>query len=190
MFLANKTTVALTKEQYQEIIETMRTGGAGFRPNDKIAAALLLEANLGIRIGDILRLTPQSFIQDGDRYRLNITEEKTKKKRTFTVPDEVYQFIADYCEKYHIQTGERIFPYTERNIQKYLNKVVDYLGYKNISTHSFRKFFGLDIYKSNNFNIVLVQNLFQHSSPIVTQRYLSISTEEMENALKRHVAIL
>lgn len=38
--MANKTTVALTREQYEEIIQTMRSGGAGFRANNRIATAL------------------------------------------------------------------------------------------------------------------------------------------------------
>ena len=37
--MANKTTVALTLEQFREIIDTMRSGGAGFRPNNRIAAS-------------------------------------------------------------------------------------------------------------------------------------------------------
>ena len=188
--MANKMTVALTLEQYREIIKTMRSGGAGFRPNDKIAAALILEANLGIRISDILALTPKSIIKDGNRYRLNITEIKTKKKRPFTVPEEIYDFIKKYCEKYHIASSERMFPFTERNVQNYLAKVVDYLGYENIGTHSFRKFFATDILEKSNYNIVLVQQLLQHSSPAITQRYIGISSAQMENALKEHVALL
>jgi len=188
--MANITTVALTLEQYKEIIETMRTGGAGFRANDRIAAALILEANLGIRISDILALTPKNIIKDGYRYRLNITEIKTKKRRPFTVPEEVYLFIKNYCETYEILPNERLFPFTERNVQKYLQKVTDYLGYENIGTHSFRKFFATDIFEKNDYNIILVQQLLQHSSPSITQRYLGISSEQMENALKGHVAIL
>ena len=188
--MANKTTVALTLEQYQEIIKTMRNGGAGFRPNDRIASALMLEANLGIRISDILALTPKSVIRDGNRYRLNIAEIKTKKKRPFTVPEEVYAFIKNYCERYDILPGERLFPFTERNVQNYLAKVADYLGYENIGTHSFRKFFATDILEKNNYNIVLVQQLLQHSSPAITQRYIGISSAEMENALKGHIALM
>ena len=93
--LANKTTVTLKESEYQNIIEAMLSGGAGFRPNRRIAFALILEANLGIRIGDILKLTPRSFIKDGDRYRLNILEEKTQKKRLFTVPAEIYALVQD-----------------------------------------------------------------------------------------------
>lgn len=40
----NKTTVALSKRQYKEIIKTMREGGTGFRPNVRIATALVIEA--------------------------------------------------------------------------------------------------------------------------------------------------
>lgn len=54
--MANKKCAALTKEQLKEIITTMRSGGAGFRKNEQIATALLLEANLGMRIEDILSL--------------------------------------------------------------------------------------------------------------------------------------
>ena len=53
----NKKTVALTTEQYKEIITTMQSGFSGFRPNPRIAMALQLEANLGLRISDIVKLT-------------------------------------------------------------------------------------------------------------------------------------
>ena len=44
----NKRTKALTTEQYKEIIQTMKTGGCGFRGNERIATALVLEGNLGL----------------------------------------------------------------------------------------------------------------------------------------------
>ena len=50
--MANKKTIALTTEQYNEIIDTMKTGFTGFRSNNRIATALVLEANLGLRISD------------------------------------------------------------------------------------------------------------------------------------------
>ena len=39
----NKRTIALTTEQYKEIIQTMREGFCGYRPNERIATALVLE---------------------------------------------------------------------------------------------------------------------------------------------------
>ena len=61
----NIRTTALTTEQYREIITTMKEGGAGFRPNERIATALVLEGNLGLRISDIVRLRLADIVSDG-----------------------------------------------------------------------------------------------------------------------------
>ena len=54
----NKKTRAVTEEQYRQIISVIRSGficadGHAVKPNERIAAALSLEANLGLRISDI-----------------------------------------------------------------------------------------------------------------------------------------
>ena len=187
--MPNKRTKALTEEQYNEIIDTMKTGFTGCRPNNRIATALVLEANLGIRISDILNLKLNDIVRDGDRYRLDITEIKTGKKRVFTVPLDIYSYIQTYCIDNGIKTDERIFPITERAVQKQLKIVCDWLDYTDISTHSFRKFFATEIYKDNDYNIILVQKLLQHSTPAVTQKYIGLSSKEIETALSKHICL-
>lgn len=188
--MANKTTVALTLEQFCEIIDTMRSGGAGFRPNNRIAACLVLEANLGLRIEDILQLRLSDFLKDGSNYRINIIEQKTQKKRTFIVPLAVYQFIFMYCSENNIGKTDVIFSITTRAVQKHLKKITDYLGYENIGTHSFRKFFATDLYESNGRDIELVRELLQHSSTVTTQRYIKRSSQQVEDAIQKHVFIV
>lgn len=183
----NKKTVALSREQYNEIIDTLRRGFSGCRPNNRIATALVLEANLGLRISDIIHLKLNDIVKDGDRYRLDIIEQKTGKKRTFTVPIEIYSYIQQYCIDNDIKRNEVIFNVSERAVQKQLKIVCDYLGYENISTHSFRKFYATNIYVNNNYNVVLVQQLLQHSSPVITQRYIGIGTQELEQAIKNNL---
>lgn len=183
----NKKTVALSREQYNEIIDTLRTGFSGCRPNNRIATALVLEANLGLRISDIIHLKLNDIVKDGDRYRSDIIEKKTGKKRTFTVPIEVYSYIQQYCIDNDIKSNEVIFNVSERAVQKQLKIVCDYLGYENISTHSFRKFYATNIYVNNNYNVALVQQLLQHSSPVITQRYIGIGTQELEQAIKNNL---
>mgnify|MGYP002624152569 CR=1 FL=1 len=185
-----KKTVAITKEQYENIISVLKTGSAFFRPKESIATCLVLEANLGIRISDILNLKLSDIIKDGDRYRLDIIEKKTSKKRFFTVPLPIYQYIQIYCMKNNIKENEKIFKMTARNIQIYIRKASNYLGLRNISTHSFRKFFATEIYQNNNYNIVLVQKLLQHSSAAITQRYIGITSKELENALDNHIYLV
>lgn len=186
----NKKTKALTTEQYTEIIQTMKTGFTGCRPNDRIATALVLEGNLGLRISDILKLRPRDIVRDGDRYRLEITEQKTGKRRVFTVPLVIWQYIENYCLRNGIGRDELIFPITERAIQKQLALVCDYLGFEGISTHSFRKWYATEIYKANGCDIALVQRLLQHSSASTTQRYIGIEPERIERAIEGHTRLI
>lgn len=185
----NRKTIALTAEQYREIISTMKQGFTGCRPNDRAATALMLEANLGLRISDIVNLHLADIIRDGERYRLSIIEQKTGKARTFTVPIALYQFIRCYCLDHDIAPDALIFPITTRAVQKQLKMVCDYLGFEGISTHSFRKFYATEIYKNSNYNIALVQQLLQHSSAAVTQRYIGIQQQEIERAIEGHLRL-
>ena len=186
----NKKTKALTTEQYKEIIHTMREGFCGCRPNERIATALVLEGNLGLRISDILKLRLCDIVRDGDRYRLEITEQKTGKQRIFTVPMVLYQYIENYCLRNCIRRTDVIFPITERMVQKQLRIVCDYLGHDGISTHSFRKWYATEIYKANGYDIVLVQRLLQHSSAATTQRYIGIEPQRIEKAIEGHAQLL
>lgn len=186
----NKRTKALTTEQYKEIIQTMKEGFCGCRPNERVATALVLEGNLGIRVSDIVKLRFCDIVRDGDRYRLEIIEQKTGKKRIFTVPLVIRQYIENYCLRNGIKHNDLIFPITERAIQKQLAIVCDYLGYEGISTHSFRKWYATEIYKNNGYDIALVQRLLQHSSAAVTQRYIGIEPQRIERAIEGHANLL
>ena len=186
----NKRTKALTTDQYKEIIQTMRTGFVGCRPNERIATALVLEGNLGLRISDILKLRLCDIVRDGDRYRLEVTEQKTGKARVFTVPLVIQQYIENYCLRKSIKPKERIFPISERAVQKQLEKVCGYLGYKGIGTHSFRKWYATEIYNKNGFDIALVQRLLQHSSASTTQRYIGIEPRRIEEAIQNHATLI
>lgn len=186
----NYKTNALTTAQYTEIIETMKKGFTGFQPNERIATALVLEGNLGLRISDILRLRLCDIVMDGGRYRLAITEQKTGKERVFTVPLVIQQYLENYCLRNGIKRTERIFPFTERAVQKQLAIVCDYLGFERISTHSFRKWYATEIYKESGYDIALVQRLLQHSNASVTQRYIGIEPQRIEAAIEGHARLV
>ena len=186
----NKKTKALTTEQYKEIIATLKEGFCGCRPNERIATALVLEGNLGLRISDIVKLRPCDIVRDGDRFRLEIVEQKTGKRRVFTVPLVIAQYVENYCLRNGIGREDLIFPLTERAIQKQLAIVCAYLGFEGISTHSFRKWYATEIYKNNGYDIALVQRLLQHSSAAVTQRYIGIEPERIERAIEGHARLI
>ena len=174
----------------KEIIQTMKQGFCGCRTNERIATALVLEGNLGLRVSDILRLRHCDIVRDGERYRLEIVEQKTGKRRVFTVPLVIQQYIENYCLRSGIGKTELMFPITERAIQKQLAIVCDYLGFEGISTHSFRKWYATEIYKANGYDIALVQRLLQHSSAATTQRYIGIEPQRIETAIQGHAQLI
>lgn len=187
----NKKTIAVDSETYQRIIQTMKEGfkqsGVHYQPNVRIATVLVLEYNLRLRVGDVLYLTMDSFVRDGDRYRLDIYEEKTSKYRNFTVPDEIYHFIRDYAYEHKISPSARLFPISERAVMKHLRAVSAYLSLEGIGTHSFRKGFVTNVYRNSHYNIELVRTLLQHSSVKVTKSYIGIGSKELEDALQKQI---
>ena len=168
----------------------MREGFCGCRPNDRVATALVLEGNLGLRISDIIKLRPCDIVKDGDRFRLEVVEQKTGKSRVFTVPLLIQQYIENYCLRNGIRRNDLIFPITERAVQKQLKIVCDYLDLEGVSTHSFRKWYATEIYNKNDHDIALVQRLLQHSSASTTQRYIGIEPEKIETAIQNHAQLL
>ena len=190
----NKKTRAVTEEQYKEIISVIRSGfvcadGHVVKPNERIATALSLEANLGLRISDILQLKLSAIIRDGNRYRLDIVEKKTKKKREFTVPVDIYIYIQNYALENNINPSAKLFDISERAVNKYLKLACDHLKISGIASHSFRKYFATSIYVNNHYDINLVRVLLQHSSTVTTQRYIGLQSKDIENALQNHIKL-
>jgi len=189
----NKTTVALTNEQYQELINLTRNGyndSSKHRGNNRIATALVTQANLGCRIGDILQLKLSDIIKDGDRYRLNTTEDKTGKPRTFTVHPSIYNYLLEYSVSNGIKPTARLFPISVRAVEKHLKALCEHLGIENVSTHSFRKMYATRCYMESGMDVELVRQLLQHSNVADTQRYIGISNKRIEETLSNSLNII
>ena len=187
--------IAATEEQYEEIIKLLWHGsnggavGAVIKPSKTIAIILQVEANTGLRIGDVLRLRLDDIIHDGNRFRFHMREHKTGKLRTFTVPDPIYHMLEKYANKNGISHDAPLFNMTVRNVQRKLDQVTDYLGYRYLGTHSFRKRFATCAYETCH-DIEIVRRLMQHSSSAVTLRYIGISDDKIEKVLRKVVNIV
>lgn len=183
------TTQTITREQFTAITETIRNGYGNHKPNPTIATVLTLQANLGMRIGDIMHMSLSSIVKDGNYYHLNVIEEKTGKNRNYIVPEAVYNFIANYCMENKINPNRRLFQLTERAIQKCLKEVSEYLGLENISTHSFRKFAASRIYETSGYDIEVTREFLQHASVGTTQKYIKRTRPQLEAAILSSVCL-
>ena len=186
---------AISLEEVKNIIGLIRNGfidnnGKKHKANKEIAFALNLQSNLGLRIGDVLKLTINDIVLENNRYHLKLVETKTKKLRTFTVPTEIYNYMRIYQLENGIKDNEPLIKTSVRNIQKILKYATETLGLEEVSTHSFRKYFATTIYMNNSYDIRLVQELLQHSDISTTQRYVGVSSQRIESAIMNHTNIV
>lgn len=187
------TTKTVTEKEYKDIVKTIREGyyhnGVQHEPNKQIATILVLEANLGCRIGDIINLTTESIVNDGGIYKLNIVEEKTGKKRNFIVPVPVKRFIDKYTREAGITEG-KLFTIKKHAVWKQLRAATDYLGLKDISSHSLRKYRANALYEASGHDIDLVCTFLQHSDIRITRAYIRRSDEQLEKAIRSTVNLV
>ena len=178
----NKKTIDLTVEEYTDIIETMRKGFSGFRPNNRIATVLVLQANLGLKLSNILELTLDSIVKDIGRYRLDVVHND--KQHTIAVPTVIYNYIKAYTLENGIEPHEVIFPITERAIYKQLKIVTDYLEIDGVGTLSFLKFVAARVYNQNGqLEIALVQKEpVSQSIADFVNNYSEVCVKEFINA--------
>ena len=186
--MANKKTSCINDEQFDEIVNLIYKGSSDgkIKPSEEIALMLTITGNSALRIGDCTKLKLKSFIREGSDYKYNIVEEKTGKKRTCIVPEEIYKLIEEYAKKNNKKVDEYIFNHTIRAIQYKLKNIAKYLGenYRDIGTHSFRKCAGMRVYRLSGNDIELTRKFLNHSSVSTTQRYLGVNDDEINKILK------
>ena len=147
-----------------------------FRPNKQLAMTFILQANLGLRISDVLKLKPSTFKND----KLEVIEKKTGKLQYRTINRNLKELIYEYALENNIKSNDYLIQVKVRAIQKQLSIIANYLNLTNISSHSFRKLFGVTVYNKTNGNIELLKELFNHSSISTTQRYIKVSQKQID----------
>lgn len=181
-----KTTRPLETNEYEEIIKLCKSGfeyidkKSGkikkFRSNPSLAFALALQATLGFRASDIVNLK----VEDFNRSKFAIKEIKTGKWQNRDLNDQMYNKLLEYVVENNLDKNDFIYPNKVRNMQQQLKIITDYLGYKNIGTHSFRKLFAHTLYEESSYDIELVRHVLNHSDIKTTMRYLGVSMKKLK----------
>lgn len=145
-----------------------------------------------LRVSDILRLKWIEILSDS---KVVIKEKKTGNIRKINFSKKNYQKILELYKlmdepdvfSYIIGNPESGQPYTSKHINHTLKRFkIDYqLKIKSFSTHSFRKTFGRNLYNSmpnRSEALILLMEIFKHSSPDITKRYIGLQDEEIQKA--------
>lgn len=181
-----KATRPLEVNEYEEIIRLCKSGfeymdnKSGkikkFRSNLSLAFALALQATLGFRASDIVNLK----VEDFNRSKFSIKEIKTGKWQNRDLNDQMYNKLLEYVVENNLDKTDFIYPNKVRNMQQQLKIITDFLGYKNIGTHSFRKLFAHTIYEESGYDIELVRHVLNHSDIKTTMRYLGVNVKKLK----------
>ncbi len=145
----------------------------------------------GLRISDLLKLRFSQFESE----ILTIQEQKTNKTRRIKINPDLKQLVNRVKERMEISNIDQyIFlnRYGAKPIDKsYVNVKLKSIFRRysisidgNISSHLFRKTLGNRVLRLNNYSnesVILLMELFGHSSPAITKRYLGLREREIHN---------
>jgi integrase len=157
--------------------------------NYKMSLLISFGSFWGLRISDILSLKWEQ-VYNLDEFSL--IERKTGKTREIKINaqlrrhiDDCYKNIKPRMLSEFIFTSQKGGVYSIQRINVILKelKVKYNLKIRNWSSHSLRKGFGREIFNRSGENaelaIVKLSQLFNHSNPAITRRYLGISQKEL-----------
>jgi site-specific recombinase, phage integrase family len=138
----------------------------------------------GLRISDILKLQVK-HVKDKDSIR--IKEKKTNKSRVIKINKFLKKELDIYIDgkeeyEYLIANSKTgIDPISRQHAYKIIRDTCNGFGIENVGTHSLRKTFGYNYYNKTK-NIAVLQNIFNHSEPSITLRYIGINQDTISDA--------
>jgi integrase len=160
--------------------------------NYKFCLLISIGVYTGLRISDLLTVRYTDILSNET---FQIKEKKTGKTRSIKVNNDLKELVSRIYVKNKIQDiNQKIF------INRYGTKPIDrsYVNLKlkeifkmyrikvdgNVSSHTFRKTLGrrvMEVKNYSNESLILLMELFGHSSPSITKTYLGIRTQEIHN---------
>lgn len=143
----------------------------------------LFGINTGLRVSDIVPLKVKDL---REKKQVTIVQRKNKKKRIVKLLH-ILEDIKEYTKGMNAE--DWLFPsrkgnghISETQAYRALVKAGEMLGRNDIGTHTMRKTFGYQHYKRNK-DIALLLEIFSHSAPSITKRYIGITQDEMDDSI-------
>lgn len=149
---------------------------------DKTFISLLLYT--GLRISEALELTTESIEERDDTFFLRVQQGKGKKDRLIPlVSDSLLDLLAGYMTT--LPNGSRLFPFSSREANYLIKRLAKKAGItKPVSPHTLRHT-SATLYLKKGVNLEVLRKLLGHSSLSTTQKYLSLTNEDMAMELRK-----
>jgi integrase len=165
----------------KQLIESMKIQLADCTRN---VFLFTLGINTGLRISDLLKLKVNDV---RDVTHIIIIEQKTKKPKRFKINDQLKMSINEYTQSipndvYLFKSRRGTKSIKRVQAWKILNQAAKQVGISEIGTHTLRKTFGYHFYQKYK-DVAVLQQIFNHSSPAVTMRYIGINQDIMDEKI-------
>ncbi|MFW6030423.1 MAG: tyrosine-type recombinase/integrase, partial [Halanaerobiales bacterium] len=124
-----------------------------------------------------------------NRTHISITEKKTGKTKRALInsrlKEDIDRYITSLSDDEYLFKSQKGTNKPVSRVQAYriLNKAAMAVNLDSIGTHSLRKTFGYWHYQTHK-NVALLQELFNHSAPSITLRYIGINQDIMDKSLQ------
>lgn len=147
--------------------------------NPSFGLLIVAGINLGLRITDLLSLTYGDLKKD----TITIKEGKTGKERTLKVNDSIKAALEHFKnenENFNAFRSQKNSVYSTQQVNRLIKKY--FKG--DVTSHSLRKSFGRRVWENNNGEekaLVYLAELFNHTSPAITRKYLGIRQQELND---------
>ncbi len=150
--------------------------------------------NNGLRIGDLLKIKVGDVVELGVGDTFKLYEQKTGKRNVVMINNDVYKAlemhlpdeITEEDKQEYLFKSRKGGALTRESVAKMIKEWT--AGIKgNYSTHSLRKTWGYHQRINHGVGIEIIMERFNHSSPIVTKRYLGIENKEVNAVLMNSV---
>lgn len=143
----------------------------------------LIGLNTGLRISDILDLTVG---QVREKTETTIIEEKTGKQRKIywnNIYKEIQEFITNKADSEYLIASRQGGKLERTQAWRIIREAGEKAKIEKLGTHSLRKTFGYHYYKKTQ-DVALLMQIFNHSSPSITLRYIGINDDVIQNSMK------
>ena len=154
----------------------------------KYALIFKFGINTGLRISDIIPIKVNDIFKEKWQFReyLILNEKKTSKEKKIKLNETLRKCLHSYVKTQHLALEDYLFQsqkggYLGRiQIYRVLKEAASVMGIENFGTHSLRKTWGYWTYKISKYNIGLIMDTFNHSSPSITLRYIGINQDQKD----------
>lgn len=146
----------------------------------------------GLRVSDLLSLKVHMV---RNTTHVNLREKKNNNRKRFIIHPSIREDLDRYISimddddylfpsrQIKTKSGLRKHPFDRSTAYRMLNNAAQQFGLRDIGTHTMRKTWGYHLYRQDSRNLALLMEMFNHSDPTITLRYIGTTQDMMDAAI-------